>query len=166
MRCSTFGILEDMMHFIPLSLDLTSALFGIYLRSPELFSGTYSTDNYNVRKRKLKSPIIHSRPSVSPNQVSLSPNTAHFRHARLMKEYKDLTNDEDPSFTAGPIREDDFFEWEALITGPEGTPFVSNRSQLRWDIAELLVLGNVGRRYLRSQVDIRESASFSYLQLD
>jgi hypothetical protein len=44
---------------------------------------------------------------------------------RLMKEYKDLTNDEDPSFTAGPIREDDFFEWEALITGPEGTPFVS-----------------------------------------
>ncbi|KAJ9103299.1 hypothetical protein QFC20_004774 [Naganishia adeliensis] len=42
---------------------------------------------------------------------------------RLMKEYKDLTNDEDPSFTAGPVREDDFFEWEALITGPEGTPF-------------------------------------------
>jgi hypothetical protein len=42
-----------------------------------------------------------------------------------MKEYKDLTNDEDPSFTAGPVREDDFFEWEALITGPEGTPFVS-----------------------------------------
>ena len=51
-----------------------------------------------------------------------------------MKEYKDLTNDEDPSFTAGPIREDDFFEWEALITGPEGTPFVScrdDRSQYR-----------------------------------
>lgn len=42
-----------------------------------------------------------------------------------MKEYKDLTNDEDACFTAGPVREDDFFEWEALITGPEGTPFVS-----------------------------------------
>ncbi|KAJ9104156.1 Ubiquitin-conjugating enzyme E2 7, partial [Naganishia cerealis] len=44
----------------------------------------------------------------------------------LMKEYKDLTTDEDPAFTAGPIREDDFFEWEALVTGPEGTPFVSD----------------------------------------
>jgi ubiquitin-conjugating enzyme E2 G2 len=50
-----------------------------------------------------------------------------------MKEYKDLTTDSsnaassssEPMFTAGPIKEDDFFEWEALITGPEGTPFVS-----------------------------------------
>jgi ubiquitin-protein ligase len=25
---------------------------------------------------------------------------------------------------AGPITEDDFFVWEALISGPEGTPFV------------------------------------------
>lgn len=24
---------------------------------------------------------------------------------------------------AGPIREDDFFEWEALIKGPEDTPY-------------------------------------------
>lgn len=24
---------------------------------------------------------------------------------------------------AGPINEENFFEWEALITGPEGTPF-------------------------------------------
>ncbi len=56
-----------------------------------------------------------------------------------MKEYKDLTTDSttyssgapgngedsEPMFTAGPIKEEDFFEWEALITGPEGTPFVS-----------------------------------------
>jgi hypothetical protein len=25
----------------------------------------------------------------------------------------------------GPISESDFFTWEALISGPEGTPFVS-----------------------------------------
>lgn len=47
-----------------------------------------------------------------------------------MKEYKDLTTDPLPDnmFTAGPITEDDFFEWEALISGPEGTPFVSDWS--------------------------------------
>lgn len=28
-------------------------------------------------------------------------------------------------FVAGPISEDDFFEWEALVVGPEGTPYVS-----------------------------------------
>jgi ubiquitin-conjugating enzyme E2 G2 len=72
-----------------------------------------------------------------------------------MKEYKDLTNDEDSSFTAGPIREDDFFEWEALITGPEGTPFVSNRSQPRRFITHLRLLWDVGGRHLCCQVDIR-----------
>lgn len=74
-----------------------------------------------------------------------------------MKEYKDLTNDEDPSFTAGPIREDDFFEWEALITGPEGTPFVSRQSLhplRRSPLADWCA----GRRNLCSQVNIRESA--------
>lgn len=28
-------------------------------------------------------------------------------------------------FVAGPISEDDFYEWEALVVGPEGTPYVS-----------------------------------------
>jgi ubiquitin-protein ligase len=27
------------------------------------------------------------------------------------------------NFFSGPITEDNFFEWEAAITGPEGTPF-------------------------------------------
>lgn len=43
-----------------------------------------------------------------------------------MKEYKDLTADDDAVaglFTAGPIDEKDFFEWEALVMGPEGTPY-------------------------------------------
>ncbi|EJU03658.1 ubiquitin-conjugating enzyme [Dacryopinax primogenitus] len=44
---------------------------------------------------------------------------------RLMTEYKQLTTHGAPDgmFTAGPISEDNFFEWEALIQGPEGTPF-------------------------------------------
>ena len=46
---------------------------------------------------------------------------------RLMTEYKQLSQQslEDSMFTAGPISEDNMFEWEALIQGPDDTPFVS-----------------------------------------
>ncbi|KAK4688811.1 hypothetical protein P7C73_g1307, partial [Tremellales sp. Uapishka_1] len=44
---------------------------------------------------------------------------------RLMKEYKDLTADPlQDTITAGPVSEDNMLEWEALITGPEDTPYV------------------------------------------
>ncbi|BFZ54551.1 ubiquitin conjugating enzyme Ubc7/UbcP3 [Savitreella phatthalungensis] len=42
---------------------------------------------------------------------------------RLMKEYQELTVNAPEGITAGPISEDDFFRWEALISGPEGSPF-------------------------------------------
>ncbi|TID23025.1 ubiquitin-conjugating enzyme [Venturia nashicola] len=42
---------------------------------------------------------------------------------RLLVEYKNLTNDPPDGITAGPSNEDDMFVWEALIQGPEGTPF-------------------------------------------
>jgi ubiquitin-conjugating enzyme E2 G2 len=42
---------------------------------------------------------------------------------RLFKEYKALSSDPPEGITAGPISEDDMFLWEALIQGPEGTPF-------------------------------------------
>ena len=34
-----------------------------------------------------------------------------------------LSNDPPEGITAGPVSEDDMFIWEALIQGPEGTPF-------------------------------------------
>ncbi|KIM24516.1 hypothetical protein M408DRAFT_331745 [Serendipita vermifera MAFF 305830] len=42
-----------------------------------------------------------------------------------MTEYKQLTSNGSPDgmFTAGPVSEKDFFTWEALIQGPEDTPF-------------------------------------------
>jgi ubiquitin-protein ligase len=42
-----------------------------------------------------------------------------------MTEYKQLTSNGSPDnmFTAGPITEDDFFTWEAVIEGPKDTPF-------------------------------------------
>jgi ubiquitin-conjugating enzyme E2 G2 len=42
-----------------------------------------------------------------------------------MTEYRQLVSNGSPDgmFTAGPISEDDFFTWEALIEGPKDTPF-------------------------------------------
>ncbi|KAI9887379.1 MAG: Ubiquitin-conjugating enzyme E2 7 [Watsoniomyces obsoletus] len=42
---------------------------------------------------------------------------------RLLTEYKTLTNDPPEGIIAGPRNEDDIFNWECLIQGPEGTPF-------------------------------------------
>ncbi|TIA89928.1 hypothetical protein E3P99_01834 [Wallemia hederae] len=44
---------------------------------------------------------------------------------RLMTEYKQLSTQslDDSMFTAGPINEQNLFEWEALIQGPDDTPF-------------------------------------------
>ncbi|XP_018007427.1 ubiquitin-conjugating enzyme E2 G2 [Hyalella azteca] len=42
---------------------------------------------------------------------------------RLMAEYKQLTLNPPEGIIAGPTNEENFFEWEALIMGPEGTCF-------------------------------------------
>ncbi|KAJ5874702.1 uncharacterized protein N7529_003132 [Penicillium soppii] len=42
---------------------------------------------------------------------------------RLFHEYKNLSTNPPEGITAGPVSEDDMFYWEALIQGPEETPF-------------------------------------------
>lgn len=43
---------------------------------------------------------------------------------RLTIEYKQLSNDPNTLFPAvGPISEDNYLEWEALVPGPDDTPF-------------------------------------------
>ncbi|XP_065656072.1 ubiquitin-conjugating enzyme E2 G2 isoform X2 [Hydra vulgaris] len=42
---------------------------------------------------------------------------------RLMAEYRQLTINPSDGILAGPANEENFFEWEALIRGPDGTPF-------------------------------------------
>ena len=42
---------------------------------------------------------------------------------RLFSEFKSLSTDPPTGIVAGPVNEDDIFNWEALIEGPEGTPF-------------------------------------------
>ncbi|EGF82620.1 hypothetical protein BATDEDRAFT_9361 [Batrachochytrium dendrobatidis JAM81] len=42
---------------------------------------------------------------------------------RLMTEYKELTLNPPDGVTAGPVSESNFYEWEALVAGPEDTPY-------------------------------------------
>jgi ubiquitin-conjugating enzyme E2 D/E len=42
---------------------------------------------------------------------------------RLRREYADIKKDPPPNCTAGPIKEDDLFKWEAMIFGPADTPY-------------------------------------------
>lgn len=42
---------------------------------------------------------------------------------RLFHEYRTLTSSPPDGITAGPVSEDNIFLWEALIQGPDGTPF-------------------------------------------
>eukprot|EP01098_Paradermamoeba_levis_P000152 TRINITY_DN1015_c0_g1_i4.p1 TRINITY_DN1015_c0_g1~~TRINITY_DN1015_c0_g1_i4.p1 ORF type:complete len:179 (-),score=49.93 TRINITY_DN1015_c0_g1_i4:180-641(-) len=42
---------------------------------------------------------------------------------RLMQEYKELIKNPPEGIAAGPLTEDNLFEWEAVITGPSGTPY-------------------------------------------
>lgn len=49
--------------------------------------------------------------------------TSSVASKRLFHEYKKLSEDPVEGVMAGPMNEDDIFLWEALIQGPEGTPF-------------------------------------------
>ncbi|XP_066264415.1 ubiquitin-conjugating enzyme E2 G2 [Branchiostoma lanceolatum] len=50
---------------------------------------------------------------------------------RLMAEYKQLTLNPPEGIVAGPVNEENFFEWESLILGPEGTCFEGGVFQAR-----------------------------------
>jgi len=50
---------------------------------------------------------------------------------RLQREYTELQADPPANCTAGPISEDDFFIWEAMIFGPSDSPFVGGIFRLK-----------------------------------
>eukprot|EP00009_Paramoeba_aestuarina_P006525 CAMPEP_0201508888 /NCGR_PEP_ID=MMETSP0161_2-20130828/2090_1 /ASSEMBLY_ACC=CAM_ASM_000251 /TAXON_ID=180227 /ORGANISM="Neoparamoeba aestuarina, Strain SoJaBio B1-5/56/2" /LENGTH=164 /DNA_ID=CAMNT_0047903669 /DNA_START=78 /DNA_END=572 /DNA_ORIENTATION=- len=42
---------------------------------------------------------------------------------RLMREYQELACNPPEGITAGPPDESNFFEWDAIVIGPPGTPY-------------------------------------------
>lgn len=72
-------------------------------------------------------PLHHPHRTILPRAQVLSQSSTmaatSVASKRLFHEYKALSNDPPDGITAGPINEDDMFVWEALIQGPEGTPF-------------------------------------------
>ena len=42
---------------------------------------------------------------------------------RLMSEFKQLSENPPDGLIAGPVSDDNYFEWEAAITGPQDTVF-------------------------------------------
>ncbi|KAK1537832.1 ubiquitin-conjugating enzyme E2-18 kDa, partial [Colletotrichum paranaense] len=65
-------------------------------------------------------PLDPSQPETRNTALAMAQSTAH---RRLLQEYRALTNNPPEGITAGPVSEDDLLHWEALIQGPEGTPF-------------------------------------------
>jgi len=43
---------------------------------------------------------------------------------RLQREHLEVKNDPPANCSAGPVNESDFFNWEAVIFGPDDSPFV------------------------------------------
>jgi hypothetical protein len=66
-----------------------------------------------------KNPSIRI-PIYTTPRPTMASTTAQ---RRLFQEYKALSNNPPEGITAGPVSEDDLLYWEALIQGPEGTPF-------------------------------------------
>ena len=42
---------------------------------------------------------------------------------RIMKELAEFRQSAPPGVSAGPINDNDVFKWEAMIIGPEGSPY-------------------------------------------
>jgi ubiquitin-conjugating enzyme E2 D/E len=51
------------------------------------------------------------------------PSTRRMSHRRLQREYQELLQDPPANCTAGPVSEADYFTWEAMIFGPEDSPY-------------------------------------------
>ncbi|KAJ8114484.1 hypothetical protein OPT61_g3642 [Boeremia exigua] len=92
-------------------------------------SSTGILDSGEVERELDEFAGVNTEPQRATTQLPRAPDTAPSHTMsnpaakRLFKEYKALSSDPPEGITAGPVTEDDMFLWEALIQGPEGTPF-------------------------------------------
>lgn len=50
---------------------------------------------------------------------------------RIIKEYEELKTNPLPNCLAGPATKDDVFNWQAFISGPDGTPYQNGIFELK-----------------------------------
>jgi ubiquitin-conjugating enzyme E2 A len=55
--------------------------------------------------------------------MDLSSSTGSEARKRLVKDFKKMQTESPQGFTASPTSEDNLFQWEALLFGPEDTPW-------------------------------------------
>ena len=86
---------------------------------------TYSNREENVQEnRSSELSRREKRHITGAKKKKKKRNTmSSVAQKRLFHEYKNLSMNPPEGITAGPVSEDDMFLWEALIQGPEGTPY-------------------------------------------
>ena len=87
---------------------------------PPLFTTLLDFPHLCYSSSHLIQPPINTTP-IHP--AIMSSSSTALATKRLFHEYKLLSQSPPDGITAGPLSEDDLFTWEALIQGPEGTPY-------------------------------------------
>lgn len=123
-----------MSHFVPICLILKTSHISVdnlpsagteEPADPPPYRGIKSSPPAGPNPPSFFSQTTHFPPLHSPFKTLeyLVKMAVHIAQKRLFHEYKNLSTNPPEGITAGPVSEDDMFYWEALIQGPEGTPF-------------------------------------------
>ena len=88
-------------------------------------SGEFNGSNRAPRNSNdtLSLTPLTTSPALQTTYKPMNTMASATAQRRLLQEYRALTNNPPEGITAGPVSEDDLLYWEALIQGPEGTPF-------------------------------------------
>jgi hypothetical protein len=89
-----------------------------------LFKGGGGSSRIRTHTHYLQpAGLLSSSNILTEFQIPTTTMASTTAQRRLLQEYRALTNNPPEGITAGPVSEDDLLYWEALIQGPEGTPF-------------------------------------------
>ncbi|KAK9464036.1 uncharacterized protein V1516DRAFT_705961 [Lipomyces oligophaga] len=114
-RAMTICLLDRLLPLVNFKLKTELSLAQL------LESGSWKGGRETAAARRPHSKVLFLHTHISIMYKSGTKNSTAVR--RLMQEYKQLINESPDGISAGPIDEDNFFEWECLIQGPEDTPY-------------------------------------------
>ena len=95
----------------------------LYPTASETLRNTHHHLRYNNRLRTQLKTTKTTTPLPRTQATNTASTMSSVAQKRLFHEYKNLSTNPPDGITAGPVTEDDMYHWEALIQGPEGTPF-------------------------------------------